>query len=168
MKLLRFALMSVVILFALATLMGLLMPSMVLVSRAVNINTSKDTVIGYIKDINQWKGWMDGMDQASILIQDSLHANLNQTKVVIIESTDSSLVSTWTSPKGKTQIASFRFLQNPTQPVTVVQWQFEEKVAWYPWERLGTMMNDKIMGPMMENNLNNLKKLVEGNATHQP
>jgi hypothetical protein len=42
-----------------------------------------------------------------------------------------------------------------------VQWQFEQKVKWYPWERLGSMMNDKILGTMMEKNLNNLKALVE-------
>jgi thiamine kinase-like enzyme len=45
--------------------------------------------------------------------------------------------------------------------LTVVQWQFEQKLKWYPWERLGSMMNDKILGTMMENNLNRLKTLAE-------
>jgi len=42
-----------------------------------------------------------------------------------------------------------------------VQWQFEQKLKWYPWEKFASLMSDKIMGPMMEANLDELRKLVE-------
>jgi thiamine kinase-like enzyme len=50
---------------------------------------------------------------------------------------------------------------SPARHVTVVQWQFQQRLSWYPWEKLGSIMNDKIIGPMMEKNLGNLKKIVE-------
>ena len=47
---------------------------------------------------------------------------------------------------------------------TTVNWSFEQQLKWYPWEKLGSMMNDKILGTMMERNLNNLRAL----AAHAP
>lgn len=161
MKLIRFALISVVAMFAIASFIGLLLPTNVLVSRAVNINAHKDSIISYVKDIEQWKWWMEGMNSSSIKIFSATSADLNGTAVKITQVTDSTVISTWTSKKGSLQTATFHLISNASQNITVVQWQFEEKLKWYPWERLGSMMNDKILGPMMENNLNKLKKLVE-------
>jgi hypothetical protein len=45
--------------------------------------------------------------------------------------------------------------------MTVVQWQFVQEVNWYPWERFSSMMNDRIIGTLLEKNLNQLKKTVE-------
>jgi hypothetical protein len=56
-----------------------------------------------------------------------------------------------------------RLIGDSLQKVTVVQWQFEQKIKWYPWEKFGSMMNDKILGTMMEKNLGNLRKLIERN-----
>ncbi len=45
--------------------------------------------------------------------------------------------------------------------ITVVQWYFDFKLNWYPWEKFGSITFDKQVGPVMEQSLNNLKKLVE-------
>lgn len=161
MKLIRFGLISIVVMFAVASLIGILLPSHVLVSRAININASKDSVMTYVKDIEQWKWWIDGMRDPSVIIHSSSNADLNGTKVDITQVTDSTVVTSWLTKHGNLQIATIRLIGNNPQNITVVQWQFEEKLKWYPWERLGSMMNDKIMGTMMETNLNNLKKVLE-------
>ena len=54
-------------------------------------------------------------------------------------------------------------IYNTDQSVTIFQWQFEQEVAWYPWERLSSLMNDKILGTLMEKNLARLQLLVEAN-----
>ncbi len=162
MKFIRFVLISVVAMFAVGSLIGFLLPAHVLVSRAVNITAPRDSILVYIKDIEQWKWWMDGLRTSSVKIQTSVSADLNGTHVQIISITDSTVQSSWQTQKGHPQISTIQLIGNPSQNITVVQWQFEEQLKWYPWERLGSMMNDKILGPMMENNLNNLKKLVEG------
>ena len=163
MKLIRFVFISVVAMFAIGSLIGFLLPSHVLVSRAVNISAPKDSILIYIKDIEQWKWWMDGMRESSVKIHSSVSADLNGTHVQINSITDSTVQSNWLTKKGHPQISTIQLIGNPSQNITIVQWQFEEQLKWYPWERLGSMMNDKILGPMMETNLNNLKKLTEAN-----
>ena len=62
---------------------------------------------------------------------------------------------------GQQQLSTIRIIGNNTQDYAVVQWQFVQQIGWYPWDRFGSMMNDKIMGTMMEQNLQSLKKSLE-------
>lgn len=161
MKLLKLGLISLVLLFLLATIMGSLLPSKVLVSRAVNIHAPGDTVRSKIEDIRQWTEWMEGMNDSSVNIQSSVSAQIGKSQVTIAEKNDSAIVSTWVTAKGKPQISTMRIIEQPHQNITIVQWQFEQSIGWLPWERLGSIMNDKIMGPMVENNLERLRQLIE-------
>jgi hypothetical protein len=161
MKLIRLGLISIVVLFALASFVGALMPSTVLVSRALNVNITKDSVKQYLSSINEWKLWIDGMDNASVKILSPFKADLAGTAVEITQVTDSTVISSWTSSKGSHQTSMMRLIGDTAQKITVIQWQFEQKLKWYPWEKLGSMMNDKILGTMMEKNLNNLKGLLD-------
>lgn len=161
MRLFKLAFISIIILFVLASLMGLLLPSHVLVSRAVNINRNRDSIMPYMRDINQWKTWMEGMEDTTVSIATPTQAKLGHTQVSINTVTDSTVISLWTGRNGGVQTATMYLIGNHTQPVTVVQWQFEQDLKWYPWERLGSIMNDKILGTMMEKNLNRLKTTIE-------
>jgi hypothetical protein len=161
MKLLRLAFFSILSLFAIASLIGIMLPSTALVSRATNITAPKDSILSHVKDIEQWKGWMDGMQQAAVNITSPTHADLAGTIVDITGITDSTVVSSWKTKTGNIQTSTVRMIGDSTQKITIVQWQFEQKLKWYPWERLGSIMNDKILGSMMEKNLGNLKAIVE-------
>ncbi len=162
MKLIRLILISILVLFVLASLVGTLMPSTVLVSRAINVSAEKDSVKPYLNNIEQWKAWMEGMDNnTAVKIYSSSRAMLGKTTVEITGITDSTVISLWTPATGSKQLSTIRLISDSIRRVTVVQWQFEQKVKWYPWEKLGSIMNDKILGTMMEKNLNDLKTLVE-------
>ena len=157
----RLAVLSIVILFVLAAVMGALLPSTVLVSRAINVHASKDSVMPYLKDIHQWKSWVSGMELPTVTIFSTSNANLGGTLVNITGISDSTVVSSWKGRSGNIQTSTIRMIGDTFQSVTIVQWQFEQKLKWYPWEKFGSIMNDKILGPMMEKNLNNLKLLLE-------
>lgn len=161
MKLLKLGLISLVLLFALATAIGALLPSKVLVSRAVNIKVPAEKIQEEIKDINHWKNWVDGMNDATVRIRSSQEAAIGKSEVRITQVSDTMVVSEWISPQQKKQISTIRLLYQPQQAVTIVQWQFEQSVGWLPWEKLGSMMNDKILGPMMEKNLEQLRQFSE-------
>ncbi|MCW3088398.1 MAG: hypothetical protein JWQ78_1784 [Sediminibacterium sp.] len=162
MKLIRLAVFSIVILFVLATLLGALLPSTVLVSRAVSIAAPKDSVMRYATDINQWRSWMQGMDNPIVKIHSASQADLGGTSVHITGITDSTVISSWTGRNGDAQISTLRLIRTDSlQKLTIVQWQFVQQLKWYPWEKLGSIMNDKILGTMMEKNLNSLKSLAE-------
>lgn len=162
MRFIRLIFFSILSLFAIASFIGILLPSGVLVSRAVDIAAPKDSIFPYVKDINQWKKWMDGLQQATAKESSANHTEIGGTIIDIISVTDTTVVSTWTTKTSAVQKSTVRMIANPSQHVTIVQWQFEQKLKWYPWERFGSMMNDKILGTMMEKNLNNLKNISEG------
>ncbi len=161
MKLIKLGLISLIVLGIIVTLMGLLFPSTVLVSRAVDIKAPIDSIQFRVGNMNQWKLWIAGMNDSSVKIISDTDAQLGNTKVQIGLVTDSTVVSTWTSPNGQQQISTIRIIGNDTQDYVVVQWQFVQQLGWYPWDRFGSMMNDKIMGTMMEQNLQSLKKNLE-------
>ena len=163
MKLIKLGLISIATLFVLTTLIGALLPSTVLVSRAVNINGPKDSIMLYINDIQQWKRWIEGMDKPEVVIHSPVNAELGRTTVNITTVSDSNVVSSWTGMSGNKQMSTIRLISEPEQKLTVVQWQFVQQLKWYPWEKLGSMMNDKILGTMMEKNLNTLKSVIEKN-----
>jgi hypothetical protein len=161
MRLIKLGLISFVVLFLLATAIGLLFPSTVLVSRAIDIKSSKATVFEHVKDLRKWNNWVDGMNNPIVKLLDSSEAKLGNTTVKIVAITDTTVVSEWISENAAKQISTIRLIGDSAQKMTVVQWQFVQEVNWYPWERFSSMMNDRIIGTLLEKNLNQLKKTVE-------
>lgn len=161
MKLIKLGLVSFVVLGIIITLIGLLFPSTVLVSRAVDIKATKAIIQNKVSNIQHWPTWIEGMDDSTVMIESSKKAKLGNTQVQITDITDTTVVSTWTSLNGQQQLSTIRIIGDSTHNYAVVQWQFVQKIGWYPWERFSSMMNDKIMGTMMEQNLQSLKKSLE-------
>lgn len=161
MKLLKLAAISLVCLFALATGIGALLPSKVLVSRAVNIKSPAGKIMAEINSLTQWKNWVEGMNDASVHIRSSNEASIGKSEVRIVKLTDTMVVSEWISQRNKKQVSTIQLIGGQSENLTIVQWQFEQSVGWLPWEKLGTMMNDKILGPMMEKNLEKLRLYIE-------
>lgn len=157
-RFIKLVLISLIVLFILATALTALLPSVVLVSRAINIQAPADSILVRIKDINQWKGWMEGMNDPSVKIMSATTASFGGTEISITAVSDTAVTSNWITGKTGPQVSTIRLITQPGQQVTIVQWQFVQHLKWYPWEKIGSIMNDKIMGPMMEKNLANLKK----------
>ena len=153
MRVIKLGFISVVIFFVLLTLGGLLLPSHNIVSRAVNIKAKPISILQLIQNKSQWHMWMEGMDSTTL--------NKHQ-QIQIISASDSLIVANWKTAEAN-YTTKFRLIYNPGQAVTIVQWQFEQDVAWYPWERLSSLMNDKILGTLMEKNLARLQLVVEAN-----
>ena len=161
MRLIRFGLISAVVLFAVVTFISLLFPSTVIVSRAVNVYVPKDSIVPLVKDFNGWKKWINGMEKESVKILSATEANLAGTTVVI-DTTGSvySIHSSWQN-KNKKMTSAINVLNDSASKITIVQWEFTQHIQWYPWEKFASMMNDKILGTMMESNLARLKSIAE-------
>lgn len=160
MRFIKLAIISFVVLFILASCIGLLLPGKVLVSRAIDIQRSTDTILPLVNNLKSWIQWIEGMDQPSVKIINEQAANLNGVEVRLIQSNNKQVITEWKLKSGNMQISTINLIEQPNN-ITTVQWQFEQSLKWYPWERLGSMMNDKIIGTMMEKNLLNLKKTSE-------
>lgn len=163
----RFAAISVIVLFGLITAIGLLFSSRVTVVRQVEIQASYDTVFNYVNDINQWKKWMLDSSVAVALYTPSARgkgasAQVGNSRATIL-SDDSSLVRIqWQPHNGKIQESGISVFPSHSVPGGVtVQWYFTQQLSWYPWERIAATLNEKILGPSMENDLARLKAVAE-------
>jgi uncharacterized membrane protein len=164
MRFIKLAVYSIVILFVLVTLISLLFPSVAKVSRAVDINASTADVYQQINNMGRWPLWLKGIQTYHLLSKDSSGtgaiAEVEGSKVLIIRNTADSIVTEWIGARGGKQTGVFVFIRQPNN-ITTVQWYFEQKIGWLPWEKLGSMFNEKILGQAMENNLEGLKQVAE-------
>ena len=163
MKFIKLFLISIVFLFLVATCLGLLFPSTVVVSRVIDITAPKDSIYSFTKNINGWKKWIDGLNDTTVNMSTPLKASLGNTMVTITQTNNEERVVTsiWETKNNGTQESKIEIFQQKGQMTAAVHWQFIQHIGWYPWERFASMMNDKIMGTMMEKNLNNLKTQAE-------
>ncbi|MBU6262833.1 MAG: hypothetical protein KGO00_07525 [Bacteroidetes bacterium] len=151
MRAIKLGLISAVVFFALFTLGGLLLPSHNVVSRAVNIKAKPGSILPLVQNTSEWHLWIEGIDSSAMQQKQTIQ---------IISVSDTLIVANWKTAEAN-YTTKFRFIYIPGQAVTIVQWQFEQEVKWYPWERLSSLMNDKILGTLMEKNLAKLQLLVE-------
>ena len=163
MKFIKLFFISIFFLFLVATSIGLLFPSTVVVSRVVDISAPKDSIYALTKDIIGWKKWIDGLNDTTVTLTTPLKANLGNTTVTIVQTNNENreINSIWETKNNGTQESIMEIFQQKGQATAAVHWQFIQHIGWYPWERFASMMNDKIMGTMMEKNLNNLKTRAE-------
>ncbi|KYP13444.1 hypothetical protein [Flavihumibacter sp. CACIAM 22H1] len=150
MRFIKLIAISFVAFFLLLTAFTSLIPSTVRISRAVDVQAEKSKLLPYLQDMNQWKSW-------NLWMQDSTR----QITVQAVLPGDSVISAQWVT--GDKKLSSNYAVYQVKPGILTVQWYFDVKLAWYPWEKLGSIIYDKQMGPVMEESLANLKRLVESN-----
>lgn len=154
---------SLVILFMLATAMSLLLPSTIIVSRAIDIQTPAPTLYNLVRDGNQWRHWMDNYDSTNASVSSQRYGaiNMGSTHVVITKVSPKKISSTWQVNQGRKMMGDFNIISTRDSSRTTLQWAFTQKVKWYPWEKFASILSDKALGPYMEKSLDNLKLFAE-------
>lgn len=161
MRLIKLGVISVVVMFVVIYLLSLLIPSHSIVSRAITIDVPMDSVKIKLNDLRQWESW-------NALLRDSSLGKINfqeksvQSGRMNIElvSADSGLIKTRWKRGGQDAVVSTHSLTQAGN-ATIVQWYFDFKLKWYPWEKFGSIVFDNEIGPPMEASLEQLKKLCE-------
>ena len=158
MKLIRFALISFLVISILITAIASLFPSVVITSRAVEVNASKSQIQHCVKDLSAWKGWMSDWQDQSVMVQDSI-AQVGSQTIKMLTSTDSTVLLQWVATGQAPYQVQIEWL--PLKEGTyVIHWSFEQHVKWYPWEKFQTLLNEKVLGYKMESELANLRDLL--------
>ena len=161
MKIIRFALLSAVILFLLVTAMSSLLPGTIRISRAIDIQAGQQQVLARLADIKSWNGWNEyvkAIARPSFVASDSLYAK--ELSIAIRAVNPASVETIWHQQRnGKTFPGVFNLIHS--NGTTTVQWYFVFHFRWYPWEKLSSITYDQQIGPQMEQSLQNLKKLAE-------
>ena len=168
MKFIKLAIISIVVLFTIITCIGLLLPSTVRVTRNITIHATQDTLYHFISDVKYWKLWLEGAKTSPVQFLSArtqqgtgVVALIGGKEVDIVKATKNKVETLWKSSNGSHQAGIFQLAEDTVVHSTNINWYFEQKVNWYPWERLSTLSNDKILGPGMEQSLDNLKAIAE-------
>jgi hypothetical protein len=161
MRFLKLALISIVGLSVVILLISLLIPSQVRISRAVNITAPKDSLVYYLSDLRQWKQWNDLINRQDITNASYSNNSItsDQLQVILGSVQKDTIYTRWQQPDG--QIIPSGFTLHEQGNTAVVQWYFDFKLKWYPWEKFGSIIFDNQLGPPMEKSLGILKKTLE-------
>lgn len=163
----KFILISFIVLFGLTTTIGLLFYPQVTVMRQVDIRASQDSILPYLTNIKNWEKWMiDTSTQVQITSpQESgigATAIIGQSHAKISKIDSSTITIEWSGNRGNPHLSLIHIYPSRDIPnATSVQWIFTQHLNWYPWERIGAILNEKVLGPPMEDDLKRLRDLLE-------
>lgn len=139
----KLAVISFIFLFIVIYLISLMVPSTVRISRAINIEAPREYVYPILADTSRWRQWNQ-------LMGDGISIEITKA--------DTNLISSkWTY--GDRSLDGFYRIER-IGDITVVQWYFDFKLKWYPWEKFGSITFEDQFGKPMEASLTKLKKLV--------
>ncbi len=161
MKLIRFALISVIVIGILITAISSLFPSVVITSRAVEVNATSAQIEHCLSDLSAWKGWMSDWKGQSVVVHDRV-ANVGTQRIELVSKTDRTIVLNWIATGQAPYKVQIEWL--PLKEGTyVIHWSFEQHVRWYPWEKFQTLLNEKVLGAKMEEELQHLTTCILSN-----
>jgi hypothetical protein len=161
MRFLKLAIISAVVFFGLATLFSLLLPSNVIVSRAIDLQAPADSVHTYITNVDSWDEWIQNADSSEFTTDHNKHILINTTSVNIVSATSKKIETEWVVGNGTPMRGEFNFITQEGSNYFTLQWSFSYHVKWYPWEKFASILSDKALGPFMEVSLDNLKRNTE-------
>ncbi len=166
MRFVKLGLISILFFGLLLTAISLLLPSSTNISRAIDINASADTVFSYINDIKKWKHWYTNFDSSKAsfsptTVGKGASVTIDKTSITIEETTSRKIKAVWQSGRNNPFVGEFTFFPKDSASVVTLQWNFIQKVKWYPWQKFASIVSNKTTSSFMEKSLENLRKEVE-------
>ncbi len=164
MRIIKLGIISIIFFSFLITGFSLFFPSNIRISKAIDINASKDSVLLQISNVNNWKNWFPGADSAELIIENGKVkgiSTINKQQLIINEITDSTVLAVTKTTGLKDGESGWIFISTSVPNTITVQWYMDFHLHWYPWEKFSSLLLEKRYGPMMEIGLSHLKKLIE-------
>jgi hypothetical protein len=165
MRILRFFLISLIVIFFITTIISLFIPSHVRITKAIQINASGEAVINQISDVANWKNWYPGADSSNFFFEDNKIRGLilNERKkqyLILTGKKENEVTAEYILPNKKIPMGWLLATGANSNSVTV-QWYMDFHLRWYPWEKFSSFLFEKIYHPQLQQGLENLKKFVE-------
>jgi Polyketide cyclase / dehydrase and lipid transport len=168
MRIVKLFLIGVIVLFLVSTCLSLLFPSHMRVSRGVNVAVSRAKVYAVVTDLATWDRW-NSFIKGTPLTGKSVStpsagkgAVLRSDQLVITEGEPEpgNVPFDWNQMRGRRFQGGFNLLQFRPDSLTVQYW-FDFRFRWYPWEKLGIFVYDRQWGPVLQESLDTLKLYLE-------
>jgi Polyketide cyclase / dehydrase and lipid transport len=163
-RILKLAVISFIFLFLAITCISLFIPSHIRISKAIDINATKESVMDQIKDVSKWKNWYPGTDSLKIyyingeakgIMRDTL-----KDLIIITATNDSTILATKAGSGFKEMVIGWNIIPGRDTNTSTLQWYMDFHLRWYPWEKFRSLLFEKLYGSQMEKGLTNLKTLL--------
>src|SRR5215831_15835557 len=164
MKIFKFIIISVVVIFIITTIISLFIPSHIRISRGIQIDCSKDSALNQVGVILNWKNWYPGADSLKLYYEDNLIKGLvldeHKKRYLVLREKKTDEVTAEFVLTNKKIPTGWLVTNVGTNSVTV-QWYMDFHLRWYPWEKFTSFMFEKVYDPQLQKGMNNLKAFVE-------
>jgi len=160
MRLIKLALISIVILFAVITGIASLLPSQVRISRAIDINAPAVKIYPQLADISAWDKWNEYIRYYHNKRWNGDTLTTDEITIAITHRSDSLVEAGWRQASGDRFASGYRIIARDSLHCSL-QWYFDFHLHWYPWEKFQSIVYDGQLGPVMEKSLQNLKQEAE-------
>lgn len=169
-QLLKVFIVGIIGLFCIMLLLSLLIPSTVIVSRNIVINsTDTSAIYQQIAHSNNWKNWHPIFKNSSATVQID---SVKNSGFIVINNTVTTL--TFLTPS-QPNTAQFILSVKAEQPIentivintiqntatTQITWYATNHFSWYPWQKFYAIFIDKLTGPGYDDALQGLKNYIE-------
>jgi hypothetical protein len=164
MRIVKLILISVIIFSLMITSFSLFFPSRVRISKAIDINTTRDSVMRQITEPENWKNWYPGADTADLMVIEGKVKGIstgNKQGLMIDTITDSSVVAVNVGPASKRSETGWNLFPTSIPNTITIQSYMDFHLRWYPWEKFASLLLEKRYGPVLEKSLENLKAWLE-------
>jgi len=150
MQLIKLIIISAIAFFLLLTAFTLFIPSQIRISRAVDIAAERKSVLPFVQQLSNWTDW-------NAYVQDTA----GRFSIRLLQVSDSLVTSEWLA--GDKSFSSGIAIYEVRKGTITVQWYFDFKLKWYPWEKIASIVYDRQMGDVMQESLVKLKERIESN-----
>lgn len=176
MKIVKRILLALVILAAIAVIIGLMMPAERHIERSIVVNSSPESVWDQINDLKKWNAWSPWykLDPNSAMTYsepangkgswytwDSQNSNVGKGKLTIEESIAGQVVRTKLEMEGMDPAHAYFNMQAEGEG-TKLTWGLDAPMGSNPVFRLMGPMMDKMVGQSFEEGLRDIKTVSEG------
>jgi hypothetical protein len=151
-QLIKLGLISIVFLFLVITGISLLIPSHIRLSKAINMGGTNESILYYVRNKNTWPQWHPAF------MQDTSNRNSNMVITPRLDN-DSEVLYQMQLPGKRPIMSGWKVYHHASTDSLTLQWYMDFHLPWYPWQKFGSLLYEGTYGRMMEQGLNNLKKL---------
>lgn len=161
MRIIKLAILSLIILFLVLTIFSLFIPPNIRISKATNIEADIKFFDQYISSLAGWRQWhpaLKDIPEKELLVNTNT-VSVRGTNLSVIERKPGEIVIEMLTEKGRPVNSGLKLIDHPQTDSSTLQWYMDFQLRWYPWEKFRSLFYENIYGIQMEQGLNNLKEL---------
>ena len=161
---------GIIIMMGFLVIVTLFLPSKVTVSKSILINATETEVANEIAGFKNWKNWYPAFQNQNIAV--TTLQKSDSSFVTLTDEKQRKLSMSMIKP-GPENIDIFLFAENKNNiryqfilsakgtGQTLLTWNVNTTLPWYPWEKITGIFLDKVTGPQYQSALQNLKIAAE-------